>query len=62
MGLPSDSEESVDQFLFDLPRRPMTRAERLHLLKEAVADRKVVTQDHLDRVMTRLLEELQRTS
>ena len=56
------SEKSIDEFLFQLPHRPLDRDERLRLLKQAIANGKEVTQEHLDRVMARLLEELQRAS
>jgi len=53
-------ESSIDEFLFDLPRQKLVREERLRLIKQAIEDGDGVTQEHLDRVMCRMLEELQR--
>ena len=53
-------ETSIDDFLFHLPNQPLERKERLRLIKQAITEGNGVTQEHLDRVMTRLLEELQR--
>jgi len=54
-------DSSIDEFLFDLPHRPIDREERLRLIREAIGNEDGVTQEHLDRVMCRLLEELQRS-
>jgi hypothetical protein len=53
-------DRSIDEFLFDLPHQSLEREERLRLIKQAIEDGDGVTQEHLDRVMCRLLEELQR--
>lgn len=55
-------EKSIDEFLFQLPNRPLAREERLRLIKQAVTNGSDVTQEDLDRVMARLLEQLQTTS
>jgi hypothetical protein len=60
MDLPAGLAKSIDEFLFQLPNRPLEREERLRLIKQALRNVDLVTQEHLDRVMTRLLEELQR--
>jgi hypothetical protein len=60
MDLPSGPARNIDEFLFHLPNRPLEREERLRLIKLALANGELVTQEHLDRVMARLLEELQR--
>ena len=60
MDLPSGPARSIDEFLFQRPNRPLEREERLRLIKQALANAELVTQEHLDRVMARLLEELQR--
>ncbi len=57
----SGAARSIEEFLFQLPNRPLEREERLRLIKQAVENGDVVTQEQLDRVMARLLEELQRT-
>ena len=62
MERPPLPDKSIDEFLFQLPHRPLDRDERLRLLKQAIANGTEVTQEHLDRVMARLLEELQRSS
>jgi anti-sigma28 factor (negative regulator of flagellin synthesis) len=62
MDLPSVPQRGLDEFLFQLPNQPLAREERLRLIKQAIADGTLVTQEHVDRVMARLLEELQRTS
>jgi hypothetical protein len=54
------AEKQIDEFLFDLPRQAIDREERLRLIREAIENEDGVTQEHLDRVMCRLLEELQR--
>ena len=60
MEPPAGSARTIDEFLYHLPNRPLLREERLRLLKLALGDGDSVTQEHLDRVMARLLEELQR--
>jgi len=60
MDLPAGTDRNIDEFLFHLPNRPLEREERLRLIKQAIANGDSVTQEHLDRVMARLLEELQR--
>jgi len=53
-------DRSIDEFLFNLPHQSLEREERLRLIKQAIEDRDEVTQEHLDRGMCHLLEELQR--
>ena len=60
MDLPPGIAKSIDDFLFHLPNRPLEREERLRLIKQVIANGDQVTQEQLDRVMARLLEELQR--
>jgi hypothetical protein len=59
MELPAMPEQGLDEFLFQLPNRPLGRDERLELIKQVIARGEGITQEHLDRVMTRLLDELQ---
>jgi hypothetical protein len=60
MDLSADAARSIDEFLFQLPNKPLEREERLRLIKQTIANGDDVTQEQLDRVMARLLEELQR--
>ncbi len=52
--------QDIGQFLFNLPNRPLTREERVKLIKEAIQSEEDVSQANLDQVMTQLLEELQK--
>jgi hypothetical protein len=52
-------QRDIGQFLFNLPDRPLTREERVELIKRAIQDGDEVTQANLDQVMAKLLEELQ---
>lgn len=61
MDLRHAADSGLGEFLFELPNGPLTRAERVRQLEEAIAEGRI-KEDDLDRVMTRLLEELQRTS
>ncbi len=61
MDLRHAADSGLGDFLFQLPNGPLTREERVRQLEEAVTQGRI-KEDDLDRVMTRLLEELQRTS
>ncbi len=61
MDLRPAAESGLSDFLFQLPNGPLTHQERVRQLEEAIAHGQIKEAD-LDRVMTRLLEELQRTS
>ena len=54
------SKDEISEFLFHFPRGPLTREEKVALIKEAVQSGEVMHQDRLDRVMYQLLEEIQR--
>lgn len=53
------NNQDIGEFLFHLPKRPLTRDERVQLIKQAVQRGEVMSQDRLDLVMARLLEEIQ---
>lgn len=61
MDLPTKAEANVGDFLFQLPHGGLTRSERVQRIEAAIAEGRI-KEDDLDRVMARLLEELQRTS
>ena len=52
-------ETTLDQFLFQLPNQRLTREERIRLIKQVIRSEEEVTQESLDRLMARLLEEIQ---
>ena len=52
-------ETTIEELLFQLPSMPLTREERIRLIKEALTNEKEITQEGLDQVMARLLEEIQ---
>ena len=53
-------QRDLGQFLFDLPSRGLSREERVRLLREVVQGSEELTQEHLDHVLAKLLEEVQR--
>jgi len=54
------SNQDIGEILFHLPQHPLTREERVRLIKQAVQSGDVAAQDRLDQVMARLLEEIQK--
>lgn len=52
--------QDLGQFLFDLPGQSLPRKERVRLLRQVVQGEEELTQEHLDHVLTKLLEEVQR--
>ena len=52
-------DQEIGEFLFRLPKRPLTREEKVQLIKKAIQHGDVMSQDRLDQVMARLLEEIQ---
>lgn len=53
-------EETLGQFLYELPSRDLSREERIEQIREALKDGEKVTQEDLDHVLVKLLEEIQR--
>ncbi len=60
MELSSSASTGVADFLFRLPNEAMKHAERVRRIKKAIDDDQVREAD-LDRVMAKLLEELQQS-
>jgi hypothetical protein len=53
------TDTNVAELLFDLPSLPMNRGERIRVLKELLQNEEEINQECLDRLMARLLEEIQ---
>ena len=53
-------ETTIAEFLFELPEQPLTRQERILALKQFLHRNRELTQEDLDKVMARLLKEIQR--
>ena len=52
--------QSLAEFLFTLPEKPISRDERIRLLKEAIKNEDEPSQEQLDRFLARLLEAIQK--
>ena len=48
----------IDEFLFGLPDRPLTREERIAIIKQRIQDEDYITPERLDAAMEKMLEEI----
>ncbi len=52
----------IEEFLFGMPDRPMSRAERIETIKKRIRDPNYVTEEKLDAALERMLEEIRADS
>ena len=48
----------IEKILFDLPDRPMTKEERVRLIKQMIQEKNYITRERLDAAIDRLIEEI----
>jgi hypothetical protein len=51
----------IGDFLFGFPDKPLTREERIAIIKERIHDEKYLTQERLDQALEKMLEEIRET-
>ncbi|MEW6746316.1 MAG: hypothetical protein AB1486_26540 [Planctomycetota bacterium] len=54
------ADSTVESILFDLPKRPMSREERIRLIKEMIQEKKYLTRERLDAAIDRLIEAIEK--
>jgi hypothetical protein len=52
---------SIGEFLFGYPERPISRAERIQIIRDRVRDEKYLTTERLDRAIEKMLEEIRQS-
>ncbi len=48
----------IGEFLFGFPDRPLTRAERIEIIRQRIKDEKYLTQERLDKALEKMLDEI----
>jgi len=49
---------SIGEFLFGFPDRPLTRVERIQIIRDRVRDPQYITPERLDQAIEKMLEEI----
>jgi hypothetical protein len=52
------ADERIDSILFDLPARPMTKEEKIRLIKEMIQEKKYLTRERLDAAIAKMIDEI----
>jgi hypothetical protein len=53
------NRSKLDEFLFGIPDRPMSRAERIEIIRKRISSDAYLTDERLDAALERMLEEIQ---
>ena len=48
----------IGEFLFGFPDKPLTRAERIEIIRTRIKDEKYLSQERLDKALEKMLEEI----
>ncbi len=49
---------SISDALFGIPAQPLSRAERIEIIKQSIRDESFLSQERLDAALERMLEEI----
>ena len=52
------ADERIDSILFDLPVRPMSKEEKIRLIKEMIQEKKYLTRERLDAAIAKMIDEI----
>ena len=52
------ADERIDSILFDLPARPLSKEEKIRLIKEMIQEKKYLTRERLDAAIAKMIDEI----